>query len=195
MTTDTLLRGMLDPEEELDLIVKKIERGELPKIQFEFDSDEILLESYPTLDAVADLLRPRPTLKLMVRAHTCTVGSEAYNLDLSQRRAKSVKTFLVKRGIPPPSIRYRGLGFSQPVADNSTEKGRARNRRVEFRVTTRDWPSSTNRDRGRDAGGRRQQRRQQRRFRRRCGIGLAAAGGSARAVAGDVRTVEGRPSS
>lgn len=131
--------GMKEPQEELAEIMRKIERGELPKIQFEFDSEDILLESRPTLDAVADLLFRNPKLKLMVLAHTCTMGSEEYNLDLSERRAKSVKTYLVRQGIPPPTIRYRGLGFSAPIADNSTEEGRSKNRRVEFRVTFRDW--------------------------------------------------------
>lgn len=133
--------GVSDPQEELARIVKRIDSGELPKIQFEFDSDKILLESNPTLDAVADLLFANSHLKLMVLAHTCLIGSAEYNLDLSQRRAKSVKAYLVKRGIPPPSIRYRGLGYSRPIADNSTEEGRSKNRRVEFRVTTRHWNS------------------------------------------------------
>ena len=133
--------GMRDPQEEMARIVKRIEDGELPKIHFEFDSDNILLESHPTLDAVADLLFANSHLKLMVLAHTCSLGTEQYNLDLSQRRAKSVKTYLVKRGIAPPSIRYRGLGYSMPIADNSTEEGRSKNRRVDFRVTTREWNS------------------------------------------------------
>jgi outer membrane protein OmpA-like peptidoglycan-associated protein len=77
----------------------------------------------------------------MIRAHTCTIGSDKYNLNLSQRRAKSVKEWLVKQGVPPPYIRYRGLGYHVPVADNSTPEGREKNRRVEFRVTFRDWDS------------------------------------------------------
>ena len=131
--------GMREPEGELKLIIGRIKSGELPQIQFEFDSDKILLESHPTLDAIADLMLANPKVHMMVRAHTDNIGAEAYNFDLSQRRAKSVKAYLVKRGVPPPSIRYRGLGFSMPIADNSTDEGRAQNRRVEFRVTTRDW--------------------------------------------------------
>jgi OOP family OmpA-OmpF porin len=131
--------GMRDPQQELALIMKKVEHGELPKIQFEFDSAKILLESYPTLDAIAELIISDERIKVKVLAHTDNVGTEDYNQDLSERRARSVKAHLVKRGVPPPSIRFIGLGSSAPVADNATEEGRALNRRVEFRLSTRDW--------------------------------------------------------
>ncbi|MBI3288436.1 MAG: OmpA family protein [Elusimicrobia bacterium] len=120
-------------------IQKKIDRGELPKIQFEFDKDEITPESYPTLDLVAQLLLRNPRLKVIALAHTDSVGTQEYNLDLSERRARSVKSYLVKSGVAPPSIRFIGMGFSRPLVDNSTDEGRAKNRRVEFRVTYRDW--------------------------------------------------------
>ena len=120
-------------------IEKKIARGDLPKIQFDFDKAEITPESYPTLNLIVSVLSRSERLKLFVLAHTDSVGTEDYNLDLSERRARAVKEFLVKKGLPPPTIRYRGYGFAHPLADNSTEEGRAKNRRVEFRVTTRDW--------------------------------------------------------
>lgn len=127
--------------EALEDIERKISRGDLPKIQFEFDKAEITPESYPTLDLIAEVLSRSERLKLFILAHTDSVGTEEYNLDLSERRAKAVKEFLVKKGLPPPTIRYRGYGFARPLADNSSEEGRAKNRRVEFRVTTRDWDS------------------------------------------------------
>lgn len=117
----------------------KVERGDLPKIQFEFDRAEITPESDPTLILIAELLMKNPRLKVICLAHTDSVGTEEYNLDLSERRARSVKTFLVKQGVSPPSIRFKGMGYSRPLADNSTDEGRAKNRRVEFRVTSRDW--------------------------------------------------------
>jgi len=125
--------------EALEDIQKKVETGDLPKIQFEFDRDAITPESDPTLILVANLLIKNPRLKVIVLAHTDSVGSSEYNLDLSERRARSVKAFLVREGVPPPTIRYRGMGYSKPLADNSTDEGRAKNRRVEFRVTYRDW--------------------------------------------------------
>ena len=120
-------------------IEKKIEKGDLPKIQFEFDRDEITPESEPTLELISKLLLKNPRLKMIILAHTDSVGTEEYNLDLSERRAKSVKSDLVKRGVPPPSLRFHGMGYSRPLADNSSDEGRAKNRRVEFRVTYRDW--------------------------------------------------------
>lgn len=125
--------------EELAAIQKKVETGTLPKIQFEFDKDVITPESYPTLQLVARLLNKNPRLKVICLAHTDSVGTEEYNLDLSERRARSVKAFLVKEGVAPPSIRFKGMGYSRPIADNATDEGRAQNRRVEFRVTYRDW--------------------------------------------------------
>jgi len=122
-------------------IEKKVERGDLMKINFEFDKDELTKESLPTLERIAEILLKSERLKLFILAHTDNIGTEAYNLDLSERRAKSVKTFLVQKGLPPPTIRFHGYGFSKPIADNSTEEGRAKNRRVEFRVTTREWSS------------------------------------------------------
>ncbi len=122
--------------EELEIRVRK---GKLPKILFDFDSDKIEPGSRPTLDEIAAILRRHPDVKVMVLAHTCNMGSEEYNQDLSERRAKSVKAYLVKRGVPPPSIRFRGKGFSEPIADNATEEGRIRNRRVEFRLGRRGW--------------------------------------------------------
>ena len=131
----------LNTEAELKDLLKRMETGELPTIQFDHDSDRIAPESYPTLDRMAEIILRDPRLKLVVLAYTSRVGSEKYNLDLSERRARSVKEYLVRRGLPPPSIRFRGMGFSQPIADNATEEGRSRNRRVEFRITRRDWES------------------------------------------------------
>lgn len=127
--------------ERLEDIERRIERGDLPKILFEFDKDEITPESAPTLDMVADAILASPYLKLIILAHTDSIGTAEYNEDLSERRARSVKTALAKRGVPPPSMRFKGFSFNRPIADNSTDAGRAKNRRVEFRVTSRDWPS------------------------------------------------------
>jgi len=125
--------------EALANIEKKVETGDLPKIQFEFDRDAITPESDPTLILIAELLIKNPRMKVICLAHTDSVGTAEYNLDLSERRARSVKSFLVLHGVAPPSIRFRGMGYSRPLADNSTDEGRAKNRRVEFRVTYRDW--------------------------------------------------------
>jgi len=125
--------------EALEDIQRRVDSGDLPKIQFRFDSDEITPESYETLDLIARIVLSNQHLKIFALAHCDSVGTSEYNQDLSERRASSVKAFLVQHGVPPPSVRYRGFGFSRPMADNATEEGRARNRRVEFRITTREW--------------------------------------------------------
>jgi outer membrane protein OmpA-like peptidoglycan-associated protein len=125
----------------LEDIQKRIENGDLPKIQFRFDSDEITPESFSTLDLIADVVLSNPRLKIFVLAYCDSVGTEEYNLDLSRRRAKSVASYFTQRGIYPPFIRFRGYGSARPISDNATEEGRAKNRRVEFRITTRDWDS------------------------------------------------------
>lgn len=130
-----------EAQKELKGIQDRVRNGDLPKIQFDFDSDKLRPESIPTLDAIADLLLRHPDRKLRVEAHTCRLGSEEYNLKLSTRRAKAVRDHLIQKGVPPPSIRFHGHGYSEPIADNGTPEGRARNRRVEFRLFTRDWSS------------------------------------------------------
>ncbi len=122
-------------------IEDRIQKGDLPKIRFEFDKDAITPESHETLDLIARLMLGDSRLKLMIFAHTDNVGSDEYNLDLSQRRAKSVSDYLASKGVHPPSIRFRGYGASKPIADNATDEGRAKNRRVEFYITTREWRS------------------------------------------------------
>jgi outer membrane protein OmpA-like peptidoglycan-associated protein len=78
------------------------------------------------------VLGEQPDWKLVVEGHTDALASEAHNLQLSQARAASVVAFLVSRGIGLSRLEAKGLGESQPVADNATELGRARNRRVEL---------------------------------------------------------------
>jgi outer membrane protein OmpA-like peptidoglycan-associated protein len=130
-----------EAEQEMLALQRRIRDGELPKVQFDFDKAEILPLSFQTLDIIADWMLRHPDRKLRVTAHTCAIGTEEYNLDLSIRRAKAVKAYLVKQGVPPPSIRYRGAGLAEPLVANDTERHREMNRRVEFRVTKRDWDS------------------------------------------------------
>lgn len=104
-------------------------------IQFESDRDMIKAVSYPILDNVVNVMRNNPHYRLEITGHTDSTGDESHNLDLSQRRAKAVKEYLVGRGIDPSRIRSNGYGSSRPVATNNTSEGRALNRRVEFKVS------------------------------------------------------------
>jgi OOP family OmpA-OmpF porin len=87
-----------------------------------------------TLEKAFTILQDNPGLKVKIVGHTDNVGSKKYNDRLSLRRAESVKSWLVKKGISPTRITTAGVGFSEPIATNDTPEGRAKNRRIEFHV-------------------------------------------------------------
>jgi OmpA-OmpF porin, OOP family len=104
-------------------------------IQFDTGKDTIKRESFPVLDQVAKLISEHPELrKIRVEGHTDNVGSAPYNKDLSERRAASVVRYLVGKGLRRERLAPAGFGFDRPVASNATALGRAKNRRVEFRI-------------------------------------------------------------
>jgi len=101
-------------------------------IQFDVNSDRLRPESMNIIKQVADALKQQPALKVRVEGHTDSTGDAAKNLDLSKRRAESVKAALVKLGIGADRLTADGLGQTKPLAPNETPQGRAENRRVEF---------------------------------------------------------------
>lgn len=101
-------------------------------IEFQTGSAIIRPESYKTLDSIFESSVVAEGLKLGVFGHTDNNGSDDVNLPLSERRAASVKDYLVHKGLKDARIETKGFGSSKPVADNSTEAGRSRNRRVEI---------------------------------------------------------------
>ena len=101
---------------------------------FETTSDAIKPDYYPQLDAVVAWMNEHPDVGIIVEGHTDNVGGKDFNMNLSLRRAQSVKAYLVRHGIRPSLITIEGYGYTRPVADNSTPEGRAQNRRVEVRV-------------------------------------------------------------
>jgi outer membrane protein OmpA-like peptidoglycan-associated protein len=106
--------------------------------RFAVDRDVIAATSAPLLVEVAAVLEAHPELtRVEVRGHTDDVGDDVRNLDLSQRRAASIRAWLVAHGIAAERITARGYGETQPLADNRSAAGRAVNRRVEFVVTAR----------------------------------------------------------
>ena len=107
----------------------------LPDVTFAVDSTTISPSMRETLDGVAASMVKYPNSLIDVMGHTDSTGSEQYNLDLSKRRADSVANFLVSRGVSRARIETIGYGEAYPIADNSTEEGRAQNRRVEIRIT------------------------------------------------------------
>lgn len=102
-------------------------------IYFDLDSDQLKPESNPTLEEIAKLLQGNPQLALLVVGHTDNQGRLDYNLDLSKRRAASVVRALTgQHGIDGSRLEPHGVAFLAPVATNSSEDGRAKNRRVEL---------------------------------------------------------------
>ena len=101
-------------------------------VNFKTDSDELTPESLSILDGVSSTLSQNPQIRVMVAGHTDSDGDDAYNKDLSQRRAQSVVDYLTSRGVEGNNMIAKGYGEEQPVADNDTPEGKAANRRVEL---------------------------------------------------------------
>jgi outer membrane protein OmpA-like peptidoglycan-associated protein len=101
---------------------------------FDFNKADLQQASYPELDRAVRLMKAVPSMQVEIAGYTDSVGTDAYNKDLSQRRANSVRDYLVKNGIQKSRIAARGYGEESPISSNDTEEGRADNRRVEFVV-------------------------------------------------------------
>ncbi|HZF45852.1 MAG TPA: OmpA family protein [Sphingomonadaceae bacterium] len=104
-------------------------------VTFDVDSTTIKPEFQRTLDSISTSLVTYPNSLIDVMGHTDSTGSDQYNLDLSQRRANAVADYLTMRGVSRARVATVGYGERYPVADNSTEYGRAQNRRVELKIT------------------------------------------------------------
>ncbi len=118
-----------------DLTTQQTDRGlvlTLGNILFEFDKATIKAGADRTLERVAEFLNEYPKRKVRVEGFTDNVGSDDYNLDLSERRARSIKQRLIDDGVQASRISTRGYGESHPVASNDSEAGRLQNRRVEI---------------------------------------------------------------
>ncbi len=120
-----------------DLTLLKLETGNtivLKNIYFEFDKADLMPRSYVELKKLLQVLRSNPKLSIEIVGHTDALGNDAYNLELSRRRAESVMKYLTENKIAKTRLSASGLGEQVPIADNGTEEGRAMNRRVEFVV-------------------------------------------------------------
>ncbi|MEJ5286455.1 MAG: hypothetical protein CH6_2219 [Candidatus Kapaibacterium sp.] len=120
-----------------DLYLVPIEVGEsirLNNIFFDYKDYQLREESFPELKRLVKLMKERPELIVEISGHTDSIGSDAYNLNLSRLRAKSVADYLISNGIDPNRLQIRGYGSKFPVESNETEEGRQMNRRVEFKI-------------------------------------------------------------
>lgn len=105
-------------------------------ILFEFDQSEIRPEAWRTIADLAALMRKYPSIIIKVNGHTDSDGSDEYNQSLSERRAKAVKYAIQEYGVLGERIQWQGFGENNPIESNDTERGRARNRRVEVVILT-----------------------------------------------------------
>jgi outer membrane protein OmpA-like peptidoglycan-associated protein len=108
----------------------------LKNIFFDLGKFDLKPESTIELDNIFQLLKENPTLKIQISGHTDNIGKAADNMTLSNNRAQAVVKYLVSKGIEPARLSFKGYGATQPVADNATEEGRARNRRTELQVVS-----------------------------------------------------------
>jgi len=106
-------------------------------VYFAYNKTRIKPVSYPLLNEVAQALEDNPTIKVRIEGHTDSRGSDKYNLKLSDGRASSVRTYLIRKGVAEDRMVSKGYGETKPIADNRTKAGRAQNRRVEFVITDR----------------------------------------------------------
>jgi outer membrane protein OmpA-like peptidoglycan-associated protein len=108
----------------------------LAYINFKFGTAEISgADPIPVLEEVIRIMRENPEIRVKVTGHTDSIGSDEYNMNLSNRRADAVKQYLVDEGgIDPARLDTEGRGESEPIDTNDTEVGRARNRRIQFSV-------------------------------------------------------------
>ncbi len=115
-----------------------IKRTEIPMfgtIHFDFDKDKIKKESVEMLDLIYNFLQENPKASIAINGHTDNIGSYAYNLNLSGKRAKAAIKYLTDKGVDAARVNAEGFSFSKPIDTNKTSVGRAVNRRCEFQIS------------------------------------------------------------
>jgi OOP family OmpA-OmpF porin len=103
-------------------------------VLFDFDKSIIKPEAAQILDRLVAFMNENRASRVALSGHTDSIGTEAYNLKLSDRRWMSVRDYVVKKGVEGGRVSGQGFGESKPIADNKTADGRAKNRRVEIKV-------------------------------------------------------------
>jgi len=106
----------------------------LNNIFFDFDKATLKPESAPELDRLIAMLKEKSTMEVEISGHTDNVGAAAYNMSLSERRAKTVVAYIVRGGIPKERLTVQFFGETKPTDTNETKEGRSKNRRVEFLI-------------------------------------------------------------
>jgi outer membrane protein OmpA-like peptidoglycan-associated protein len=121
----------------LDMLLIKVKVGKkvvLNNILFQTGKAILTAGSYAELDRLLGILKDNPLMRIEISGHTDNTGSLALNSKLSEDRAKAVVEYLIQKGVEKGRLEFKGFGPQQPIADNATSEGRARNRRVEFKI-------------------------------------------------------------
>ena len=124
----------------MDMLLHKVKVGSkiiLKNIFFDFDKTTLRPTSTAELDRLTKMLNDIPTLKIEISGHTDNIGSDEYNENLSEGRAKTVVDYLIDKGIDSERLTFAGYGESQPIETNDTDEGRQMNRRTEFEVLSK----------------------------------------------------------
>lgn len=122
---------------EIDIYLDPIQKGQetvLNNIFFDTDKYEIKEKSKPELNKIAAFLRENPDIAISINGHTDNVGAASYNQTLSTQRAKAIYEYLIQSGVPAERLAFRGYGSDKPIAENDTEAGRRKNRRIAFEI-------------------------------------------------------------
>jgi outer membrane protein OmpA-like peptidoglycan-associated protein len=130
-------RDNLKNQENLEISLTPIASGEefvFENIFFDFDKDELKPESKSSLLRLLEFLKENPSVRIQITGHTDNVGTQTYNQSLSQRRAESVKNFLLSKGIPETRLKAEGRGDAEPIRPNDTPENRALNRRITISI-------------------------------------------------------------
>ncbi|MBN94852.1 MAG: hypothetical protein CL928_12430 [Deltaproteobacteria bacterium] len=130
------INGFEDTDGCPDEIPERLRRftGVIPDIQFKRDSETLLSTSYPTLNRAAQVLADYSEVRMEIQGHASSEGDDDYNMELSQRRAEAVRTYMISRGVDASRLIAKGYGETVPAATNRNEAGRSANRRVEFQL-------------------------------------------------------------
>lgn len=107
-------------------------------VYFDFGSSRLNESAYPGLDEIVEMLISEPEAVIGITGHTDNVGSEQFNLELSEKRAEAVRDYLISKGVDSRRITIIAKGFSEPAENNTSENNRALNRRVEFTLMKKD---------------------------------------------------------
>ena len=133
ISADQIDNGQAMADFVVDVLLNKADSWIFKDIKFESDKDVLMASSYSTLDKIVAILTDNPNIAVEVQGHTDSTASAAYNIDLSQRRAKTVMKYLTGKGIEASRMKARGYGEGRPIDTNATEAGKANNRRVELK--------------------------------------------------------------